>query len=476
MKKFNSYYKPNHKLNHNGKSKTHHKPKPLQRKNSDRHKINKQSIRQIEKREKIQLNHKPVLSDNETNDSFLTPNGWVIADFTQDNENPWYSLSDKFSRYKNIYSQSDKKRSLNYLSKMKIDFQERDGNHMTHLMLACAYSFGDNNLTLVKFLLNQGISVNITNIFGKSALDFSLEKQGNIEIIKLLIKNISDKSLLDEALLTWSKTHYLPNIIVADILIKSGASINITDKYGSSLLVNIIGRQLHTHTKYEVFSFDTTNYFTKYVHNFEIKKLRSKNNFYEIIVEIAKFLLLNGIDINLKSLDSPEYIHIDSLISYWHLYHRTEYSLFDYIFCEKKRCNDNPLSKFIEPFFKSLDIQYPEPDYINKQQCYNKLIQLFLIYGCEYDSYLEKFNNNHLEIIKTIEFGKNYFKTINNELENIHTEFVYRPGGIRSNVFKIRWEYHNGLNYSDIKKSNLKIFDYFGIDDEEKFIQIIDSV
>lgn len=445
MKKFNPCYKPNHKLSHNGRSKIHHKPKQLRGKNSDRHKINKQSNRQIEKREKIQLNHKPVLSDNETNDSFLTPNGWIIDDFTQDDKNPWYSLSDKFSRYKNIYSNFDKKRSLNYLSKMKIDFKERDENCMTHLMLACAYSFGDNNLALVKFLLSQGLDINTTNIYGKSALDFCLERQGNVEIIKLLIKNISDKSLLDKALLTWSKTYYQPNIIVADILIKSGASINVTDYHGNSLLMNIISQQLHIRD--DIFSLDS------------IKKFGNENYFYETIVEITKFLLTNNFDTNLKSSTPP------GKTPHWFRYLK-KYSLLDYIFYEyeKRNYNDYPLLNS-ESIIRR-----------NKQQYYDKLIQLFLNYGCEYNSYLKKFNNNHLEIIKTIEFSKNYFKTVNDELKNIQTEFVYRPGGIRSNIFKIHWDYHNGLNYSDIKKSNQKIFDYFGIHDQEKLIQIIDSV
>ncbi len=80
--------------------------------------------------------------------------------------------------------------------------------------------------------------------------------------------------MFDKALLTWSKTHYLPNIIVADILIKSGASINITDNYGSSLLVNIISQQLHKN--YDVFSIGTTNYFAKSIRDIEIEKFRSK--------------------------------------------------------------------------------------------------------------------------------------------------------------------------------------------------------
>ncbi|AGF84838.1 repeat protein [Moumouvirus goulette] len=324
-------------------------------------------------------------------------------------------------------------------------------------MLACAYSFGDNNLTLVKFLLKQGIDVNATDIFGRSALDFSLEKQGNIEIIKLLIKNIVDKSLLNEALLTWSKTHYLPDITVANILIKSGASINITDDNGNSLLINIINKQLHD-----------DNFTNRY-----------KNYFYETIVEITKFLLTNGIDTKIKS-SFPGY-SINLIIG------RTiknKCSLFEFIFHKDNKQSDNyPLlepfysfSQNLNSFLQDLDIYYPESYRMNKKQCYNKLTELFIVYGCEYTSFLKKFNNNHLEIIKTIEFSKKYFKTIKKELENIYTEIIYKPGGIRSNMFKLRWNYLNGLDYYDIKKSNQKLFNYFGIGDKKKLVQIINSI
>ncbi len=189
------------------------------------------------------------------------------------------------------------------------------------------------------------------------------------------------------------------------------------------------------------------------------KSSEVKKKFYEIIVGIAKFLLTNNIDTNLKSSSPP------GQILNWFNYYK-KYSLLDYIFYEyeKQSYNDYPSLNSESNICR------------NKQQYCDKLIQLFLTYGCEYSSYLKKFNNNHLKIIKTIEFSKNYFKTINDELKNIQTEFVYKPGGIRSNVFKIHWEYHNGLNYSDIKKSNQNVFDYFGINDQEKLIQIIDSV
>nr|WBF70181.1 putative ankyrin repeat protein [Megavirus caiporensis] len=449
MKKINSYYKPSH----NGKSKIHYKP--IQRKKSDQRKINKQTNRQTSKQLKIKENKRkifgPVSCDNEVNGSFLTPNGWIIADFITPKLNyQWYFLSNK---YVNFYTRShNNKNILDCLLKTKINFHECDNYNISHLMLVCACSFGDKNLALVKFLIKQGINVNTIDIFDKSALDYSLGKQGNIEIIKLLIKNIMDKSLLNKALLTWSNTHYLPNITIANILIKSGASINTTDDNGNSLLINIIREQLYD--KLDIFNDNFTYRFTHFIHNVEVTKLREKNNFYETIIKITKFLLTNGIDTKLKSSINPGYI--GSVIINWNKICKNKYSLLDYIFYEYDKQSDY--------------------NHFDKKQCCNKLIELFIVYGCEYGPYLYKLDSNHLEIIKTIEFSKKYFKTINNELKNIYTEFIYQPGSIRSNMIKIQWDYHIGLDYYDIKKSNQKLFDYFGINDEEKLIQIIKLV
>ncbi|AFX93224.1 hypothetical protein CE11_01198 [Megavirus courdo11] len=130
----------------------------------------------------------------------------------------------------------------------------------------------------------------------------------------------------------------------------------------------------------------------------------------------------------------------------------------------------------ISSFIQAMDTLYPISNKMDKKQCCNKLIELFIIYGCEYGPYLYKLDSNHLKIIKTIEFSKKYFKTIKRELQNIHTEIIYQPGSIRSNIIKIQWEYRIGLDYCDIKKSNQKLFDYFGINDEEKLVQIIKFV
>nr|URM61816.1 ankyrin repeat domain containing protein [Mimivirus sp.] len=184
----------------------------------------------------------------------------------------WYFLSNK---YVDFYSRlHNNKNILDCFLKAKINFHECDNYNISHLMLACACSFGDKNLALVKFLIKQGVSVNIIDMFDKSALDYSLEKQGNIEIIKLLIKNIIDKSLLNKALLTWSKTHYLPDTTIANILIKSGASINTTDHNGNSLLINIIREQLYD--KLDIFNDNFKYRFTHFIHDIEVAKLREK--------------------------------------------------------------------------------------------------------------------------------------------------------------------------------------------------------
>ncbi|AAV51146.1 hypothetical protein [Acanthamoeba castellanii mimivirus] len=113
---------------------------------------------------------------------------------------------------------------------------------------------------------------------------------------------------------------------------------------------------------------------------------------------------------------------------------------------------------------------------MTKSHCRNKLIQLFLDYGCEFRSYLKKFDVSHIKIIRIIDCYRNYFKTINNELRDVQTEIIYKPDSLRSNIFKIQWEIHNGLSYDVIKKHNQKLFDYFGIQDEEKLIRIIGLV
>ncbi|AEQ32840.1 ankyrin repeat protein [Megavirus chiliensis] len=453
----------------------------LEGKNQINVKSNKQTNRQANKQLKIKNLKKkffgPVSYDNEINESFLTPNGWIIADFITPKLNyQWYFLSNK---YVDFYSRShNKKNILDCFLKAKINFHEYDNYNISHLMLACACSFGDKNLALVKFLIKQGINVNIVDIFDKSALDYSLEKQGNIEIIKLLIKNIMDKSLLDKALLTWSKTHYLPNIIIADILIKSGASINTTDDNGNSLMINIIDSQLYD--KLNIFNDNFTYRFTHFIHDIEVAKLKEKNNFYETIIKITKFLLTNGIDTKLKSSIDPGYT--GSVIINWNTICKNKYSLLDYIFHLQEPSDNNILLDPVDclfpmgSFLQAMDTHYPISNKMDKKQCCNKLIELFIVYGCEYGPYFYKLDSNHLEIIKTIEFSKKYFKTIKRELQNIYTEFIYQPGSIRSNMIKIQWNYHIGLDYCDIKKSNQKLFDYFGINDEEKLVQIIESV
>ncbi|AVL95247.1 ankyrin repeat protein [Moumouvirus australiensis] len=466
MKKFNTYYKSSH----NGKSKVHYNSS----KRTNHYKINnrvrqhiyKQSNKRI--KEENEKNLDKILHENNHQGSFLTPNGWIIADFiTPIKEYSWHIISDEFYKYIDFYSRSRNKNNfLDCLLRAKINFRKYEIGNISHLMLACGCSFGDKNLALVKFLIKQGINVSAIDIFGKSALDYSLYKQGNIEIIKLLIGHITNKTLLNNALLSWSDTSYLPDIKIADILIKSGASINAIDKNGSSLLINIIRGQLNDEKD------SPKSNFLKFFDEIEITKLREKNNFYETIIEITKFLLKNGFDTKLKYSILPGH----NYITLFSISNGKKYSLLDYILHFQDKLNDS-IGYFFEfdSNLKNLDMCYPQNNRMDKKQCYNKLVELFIVYGCEYKPYIGKLYKNHFKIIQTIEFGKKYFKTIKRELRNISAKIIYQPGGILSDIFKIQWQYHNSLDYDDIKKSNQKIFNYFGIGDEEKFIQIINS-
>ncbi|QGR54372.1 ankyrin repeat-containing protein [Moumouvirus maliensis] len=471
MKKFNTYYKSSHngksKVQYNSSKKTNH----YKINNRVRQHIYKQSNKKIKEENEKHLDK--ILHENNHQGSFLTPNGWIIGDFiTPVKEYSWHIISDEFYKYIDFYSRShNKKNFLDCLLRAKINFRKYEIGNISHLMLACGCSFGDKNLVLVKFLIKQGINISAVDIFGKSALDYSLVKQGNIEIIKLLIGHIVDKSLLNKALLTWSNTHYLPDVKMADILIKSGASINVTDDNGNSLLINIIRGQLYDE-KY-IFNINLKTQIIKLFDDIEIKKLREKNKFYETIVEITKFLLKNGFNTKLKySIPPPGH----NYITLFSISNKKKYSLLDYIFHLQDKLNDQVYYYFELDSRLSSNMCYPQNNCMDKKQCYNKLIELFLVYGCDYKPYIGKLYKNHFKTIQTIEFGKKYFKTIKRELQNICAKIIYQPGGILSNIFKIQWQYHNGLDYDDIKKSNQKLFNYFSIGDEEKLVQIINSI
>ncbi|BCS82652.1 ankyrin repeat protein [Cotonvirus japonicus] len=233
------------KFHHNHKNKPyiHSKPEPFRKK-----KLNHKS------KPRNTLNFMDIPRKEP---SFLTPNGWtqeISPTFDPEilTEDTWIgprifqfsTLQNPFNenilpitqkvnfskKYKNFYTtQHDQNKLKNIMSKNKINYREFDELERTHLMCACMYSHGDSNLAMVKILLKQGTVVNFTDKYNNSALYYALNYHGNIEIIKLLIK-FTDKNLLNDVLSLWLTTKYSPNISIAKILLRAGASINNINK------------------------------------------------------------------------------------------------------------------------------------------------------------------------------------------------------------------------------------------------------
>ncbi|AGC02419.1 ankyrin repeat protein [Acanthamoeba polyphaga moumouvirus] len=176
-------------------------------------------------------------------------------------------------KHKDLYNgKLNKKQIVNYINKNFILGYEFDKINMTHLMCACIYSQNDSNFELVKLLLNESNIYRLDNT-NRTALSYTLKNPGNVKILKLLLDNIEpgiNSDLINDAFIYWSKTDYLPDTNIAEILINAGASVNYKNTDDSTVLINIIN-----------------------------------NRNYQDISHIVKFLLNKGVDIYMKTKVKP---------------------------------------------------------------------------------------------------------------------------------------------------------------------------
>ncbi|AGF85739.1 repeat protein [Moumouvirus goulette] len=342
------------------------------------------------------------------------------------------------SIYERFYSSCHNKKQIPHIFlKNKIKIYEKDDYNKTHLMCACKYSFGDSNLQIIKYLIKEGLDVNVIDIYGKNVFYYALIREGNFRIIKLLTKYITDKSCLNRILLHWAKTNYLPDIKIADVLLKAGANINVVNKYNETLLMLII-----------------------------------KNKSYQNIINIVKYLLINGINIEKKSNLNPKCttrelhskypcLSINYSRCLGHNFDSEEYSILDYYFSRHDIIKDD---KIYHPMYVHMNkIRYSDPVQ-NK-----KILQLLLDYGCEYKNYMDKFDDYSLKIIKSISHSQKYYSTVIDEIKYIRNCILFKPGSIRYKMCQIKWDLQNGSNYYQIKNKNDNLFVYFGISEIEKF-------
>nr|WBF70253.1 putative ankyrin repeat protein [Megavirus caiporensis] len=290
----------------------------------------------------------------------------------------------------------NKQQVINYINCNNIHFIDKI--YMTHLMCACIYSQYDSNLFLVKLLLKRNIDIECTDNTHCSALSYSLKNPGNVKIIKLLLKNIpkNNMEIINIAFIYWVKTDYLPNINMGKLLIDAGANINYLDIYGRSALFNIINNKKCGH-----------------------------------IIDIVKFLLLNGSDINIIISTKP--------FSDWQ---DKKYDIMDYAIERYKWNSDKKIISIL------YDFGYHKLPNTNDDNIIN---------------YSKKIMDN-------INLTKTYFKTIEQDLIIRYNEIIYKPGNLRYNIIESNWNLTNNIS------NNVNIFNYSKIYNQNELESIIKEI
>ncbi|AEQ32618.1 ankyrin repeat protein [Megavirus chiliensis] len=339
--------------------------------------------------------------------------------------------------HKNLYNgRLHKIQIINYIKKHFITRYEFDKIGMTHLMCACIYSQNDSNLELVKLFIS-GFNIYKTDNTDRSALVYSLKNSGNIKIIKFLLNYLKDfepynySRIINDTFINWSKTDYLPDINMAKILLDAGAFINYKDLNNSTVLINIIN-----------------------------------NKKYGDVTELVKFLLVNNIDIYVKTTINPNDVIVQNIK--W-----TNY-------VSKKLVESIEFDGI--PMYPMYDVSDEEPKYdimdhlIERyhRDSNKKIISMLYDYGYRKlpNTKNELIMNFTKNIIDDIDFRESYFRKIKGDLIEKQNEILYKPVSLRSEIIKLSWNLHSGIPAN----LNNNIFNHFGINNEIELKKVICDV
>uniref|UniRef100_A0A6G6ADS5 Ankyrin repeat-containing protein n=1 Tax=Borely moumouvirus TaxID=2712067 RepID=A0A6G6ADS5_9VIRU len=327
---------------------------------------------------------------------------------------------------------------VNYIKKHSITTYECDKISMTQLMCMCIYSQNDTNLELVKMFTN-GYNINLKDNTGRTALAYSLKNPGNVKIIRFLldylqkIKPYDYSRIINEALIYWSKTDYLPDIKMAEILINAGALVNYKDSIDSNVLINIIN-----------------------------------NKNYKDISNLVKFLFEKGLNIHTFTKIKPtcdifksKYLGIN--------------------FYDKIRWSTNIGKKIVKSvgnedvFFDDLEPEYDLMDhFIERYKRDGSLRNISLLYDFGYRE-LPKIENNIIidfaqNIINDIDFRESFSRKYGKDLIEKRNEIIYKPGSLRFEIINSNWN----KNFGGV--SDNKIIKFFGINDKIELEKIINNI
>ncbi|AGC02372.1 ankyrin repeat protein [Acanthamoeba polyphaga moumouvirus] len=331
----------------------------------------------------------------------------------------------------------------NYIKKHFVTRYECDKIGMTHLMCTCVYSQNDSNLELVKLFTN-GYNINKKDNTGRTALAYALKNPGNVKIIKFLLEYLQKINpydylqIINGALIYWSKTDYLPDIRIAEILIDAGASVNFKDSNDLTVLINII-----------------------------------KNKNYKDITKLVKFLLINGVDIyTLTKINPYNDIKSKKIKPY-----KKEVKWSNNI--GMKLVKSIEINGVSYPIYHESDKEpkYDLMDYlIERYQTDNNKKIISMLYDFGYrklPNTTDKFIENYTKhIINDIDFRESYFKKFGKDLVEKRNEIIYKPGSLRSEIIKLSWNQNSG----QVPIFNDIIFNYFGFKNEMELKKIVHDI
>ncbi|QGR54339.1 ankyrin repeat-containing protein [Moumouvirus maliensis] len=327
---------------------------------------------------------------------------------------------------------------VNYIKKHSITTYECDKIGMTQLMCMCIYSQNDTNLELVKMFTN-GYNINLKDNTGRTALAYSLKNPGNVKIIRFLldylqkIKPYDYSRIINEALIYWSKTDYLPDIKMAEILINAGASVNYKDSIDLNVLINIIN-----------------------------------NRNYKDVSSLVKFLFEKGVNIYTFTKIKPTCDIFKSKYLGINFYDKIGWSTNIGKKIVKSVGNENVFFDDLEPEYDLMD------HFIERYKRDDSLRNISLLYDFGYRE-LPKTENKIIfdfaqNIINDIDFRESYFRKFGKDLIEKRNEIVYKPGSLRFQIMNFNWNKNFGGS------SDIKIIKFFGINDKMELEKIINNI
>ena len=187
----------------------------------------------------------------------------------------------------------------------KADVDKVDKNG-TALMLATLKGHTD----IVKYLLEEGAQVNLTNEWGNTALSYAIiaDKKDNVEVVKLLLEKGAwpdsphgDDNKTPLQIIAEKKINTAEDIIIAKLILEKGADLEKIGK-GSKLypLLKIIGNLADDEIKVVTKHFEDFKVISNGILIFKNFSEKESGPIQELTNDIMSMILVNSFPINLK--------------------------------------------------------------------------------------------------------------------------------------------------------------------------------